>query len=199
MTGFGVLDSAAMKTVCGKQWFDTYKEYLSSIGKHFRIAPSNVCYKFGNDGQKKSLFAAVIPIRIFGQNINLNVDVISSNCPLLMGRPTLEKLGLVLNFKNSTAHINEKTFPLQRSEKGHFLVSLMFEQTTSQMQYQVLPMKIMKYIFWKQKIDDTCEIVYNIIDNSLSDVNKTARKLHLIFGHPSAETLNKTIKLGLKG
>ena len=53
--------------------------------------------------------------------------------------------------------------------------------------------------FLEAEIDDTCEIVYNIIDNSLSDVNKTARKLHLIFGHPSADTLNKTIKLGLKG
>ena len=200
MTGFGVLDSAATKTVCGKQWFDTYKEYLSSIGKHFRITPSNVCYKFGNDGQKKSLFAAVIPIRIFGQNINLNVGVISSNCPLLMGRPTLEKLGLVLNLKNSTAHINEKTFSLQRSEKGHFLVSLMFEQTshiTNAISSSTNENN--EIYFLEAEIDDTCEIVYDIIDNSLSDVNKTARKLHLIFGHPSADTLNKTIKLGLKG
>ena len=53
--------------------------------------------------------------------------------------------------------------------------------------------------FLEAEIDDTCEIVYDIIDNSFSDVNKTARKLHLIFGHPSADTLNKTIKLGLKG
>ena len=72
-----------------KPWYDAYKDYLTSIGKHAIITPSNECYKFGNDGQKKSLFAAVIPIYIFRQNLNFKVDVISSTCPLLMGRPTL--------------------------------------------------------------------------------------------------------------
>ena len=205
MTGYGVLDSAATKTVCGKQWFDTYKNYLTSIGKTIKAIPSNVSYKFGNDGQKKSLFGAVIPIYIFGQHLNLQVDVISSSCPLLMGRPTLERLGLVLNFKNSTAFINDKDFPLQRSEKGHFLVSLMFDQCDSKNRNTKVDStvyftdEVNEIYFAETEIDDACEIVYNVIDEALSNVNKTARKLHLIFGHPTSDRLIKTLESGLKG
>ena len=75
--GFGVIDSAATKTVCGKPWFDSFKNYLSSIGKNISTSPSNTSYRFGNDGQKKSLFAANIPVNLFGKHIVLTVDVIS--------------------------------------------------------------------------------------------------------------------------
>ena len=54
MPGYGILDSAAAKTVCGKQWFNSYKDYLTSISKTIHVTPSNVSYKFGNDGQKKA-------------------------------------------------------------------------------------------------------------------------------------------------
>ena len=84
VNGYGVLDSAATKTVCGQLWFDNFKRYLLSIGKQVSLNSSNVWYKFGNDSQKKALFAAVMPVHIFGKDINLMVDVISSNCPLLM-------------------------------------------------------------------------------------------------------------------
>ena len=151
------------------------------------------------------MFAAVIPIHTFDQDLKLQVDVIASNCPLLMGRPTLERLGLVLNFKNCTASINDKNFPLHRSEKGHFLVSLMFNQGVNKIQdtkvdYAVyFTDEVNEIYFAETEIDDACEIAYSVVDEALQDVDKTARNLHLIFGHPPSDRLNKTLESGLKG
>lgn len=206
MNGFGVVDSAATKTVCGKPWFDAFKSYLTSLEKTVDIIPSNVCYKFGNDGIKKSLFAAVIPICFFGRKLLLNVDVISSNCPLLMGRPTLEKLELILNFKNGTAIINGDEKKLKRSEKGHFLISLMFdEKLKNSMQEPLHSLEIyavdqMNEIYFSEDdIENACEIVYSTIEKSLENCDRTARRLHLVFGHPTSKRLIRTVMMGLKG
>ena len=210
MNGFGVVDSAATKTVCGKPWFDAFRNYLSSLGKSVTINPSNVCYKFGNDGMKKSLFAAIIPICFFGRKLLLNVDVISSNCPLLMGRPTLEKLELILNFKNGTAIINGDEEKLKRSEKGHFLISLMFNkiEKVETMQESLQSLEIFNAVdqlneiyFSEDDIENACELVYsmNKVDKSIDDADKIARKLHLVFGHPTSERLTRTVVMGLKG
>ena len=91
-----------------------------------------------------------------------------------MGRPTLEKLGLVLNFKSSTADINGKTFSLQRSEKGHFLVSLMFDNHCNEKLH--VANKTNNAYFTESELTDACEIVYGVVDEALYDVNKTARE-----------------------
>ena len=82
-----------------------------------------------------------------------------------MGRPTLERLGLVLNFKNCTTSINDKNYPLHRSEKGHFLVSLMFNQGVNKTQDTKVDNaiyftdEINEIYFAETEIDDACEIV----------------------------------------
>ena len=205
--GRGVVDSAATKTVCGNPWFEAYRNYLVTLGKKVITFPSDVLYKFGNDGHKKSLFAAVIPVKLFGREAKLHVDVISSNCPLLMGRPTLERIGLVLNFRESTAIVDEKVYSLQRSEKGHYLVSLMFEN----MDNQSIPNKsvisggdevlcaieeVNEIFFVEEEGDMACEIVNSVVTSTEKsvDVNKIARKLHLVFGHPTSKRLIENIE-----
>ena len=230
--GSGVVDSAATKTVCGEPWFEAFRNYLKSLGKEITTSPSDVVYKFGNDGHKKSLFSAVIPVRLFGKNAKLRVDVIASNCPLLMGRPTLEKIGLILNFKDSTATVDGNKYSLQRSEKGHFLVSLMFNNTN-----HIIPVEkedeilcaideVNEIFFMEDEIEQACEVAYSIDINTSEeitncdpvmtnenqetgksvahkasqkmDVNVTARKLHLVFGHPTSKRLIETIQHAYK-
>ena len=142
------------------------------------------------------MFAAVIPIHIFDQDLKLQVDVIASNCPLLMGRPTLERLGLVLNFKNCTASINDKNFPLHRSEKGQGVNKVQDTKVDNAIYFTD---EINEIYFAETEIDDACEIVYSVVDEALQDVDKTARKLHLNFRHPPSDRLNKTLEPGLKG
>ena len=204
--GRGVVDSAATKTVCGQPWFEAYRNYLVTLGKKVITFPSDVLYKFGNDGHKKSLFAAAIPVKLFGREAKLHVDVISSNCPLLMGRPTLERIGLILNFRESTAIVDDKVYALERSEKGHYLVSLMFEN----LEDQCVPDKNIvavgdevlcavdeanEIFFVEEESDAACEIVNTVTSTENSvDVNKTARKLHLVFGHPTSKRLIENIE-----
>ena len=51
---------------------------------------------------------------------------------------TLEKLGLILDFQNSTATVKEKSFVLKRSRKGHFLASLMFNVDDKESKYVII-------------------------------------------------------------
>ena len=224
--GYGVIDSAATKTVCGQFWFDNFRDYLYNVNREVITSPSKIWYKFGDDGRKQAMFAATLPVHIFGRNFNLIVDVISSNCPLLMGRPSLEKLGLILDFQNSTATVEKKLFVLKRSRKGHFLASLMFskndlnnqvpmeiqeakvveieeEETTDEMINDVhLTENPVQTVtndvhVMEAEINTVCELVMSIVDEM--DYEKTARKLHLVLGHPTIERMKKTIVSGLQG
>ena len=124
-----------------------------------------------------------------------------------MGRPTLERIGLVLNFRESTAIVDEKVYSLQRSEKGHYLVSLMFENIDN----QSIPNKSVisggdevlcaieeanEIFFVEDEGDMACEIVNSVVTSTEKsvDVNKIARKLHLVFGHPTSKRLIENIE-----
>ena len=217
--GYGVLDSAATKTVCGKPWFEQFQRYLNTVDKKIRINESHVWYRFGDDGRKKALFQATIPVSIFGKNYNLIVDVIDSNCPLLMGRPSLEKLGLILDFQNSTAMVCEQKYVLKRSKKGHFLASLMFsskdkaqskdssiekiiskEDMEADIHFTEIPIQTANEInSMEAEIFAVCEFVHSVVDGLNGDYDKTARKLHLVLGHPTVERMRKSIESWLHG
>ena len=147
-------------------------------------------------------------MKLFGKKAKLHVDVIASNCPLLMGRPTLERIGLVLNFRESTAIVDGKNYSLQRSEKGHYLVSLMFDNIENIGNQPLLDKnnvvaddevlcaieEVNEIFFVEEDSEPVCEIVNSIVTDKIADVNKTARKLHLVFGHPTSKRLIEIIE-----
>ena len=115
-------------------------------------------------------------MKLFGKIRNLHVDVISSNCPLLMGRPTLEKVGLILNFRESTAIVDDQKYSLQRSEKGHYLVSLFFDENHENQHVfkniekddEVLCAidEVNEIYFAEEETVGACEVVYSVTDTS---------------------------------
>ena len=59
-------------------------------------------FQFGNHGQLKALFAADVPVTVYGVNAHLQVCVVAGHTPLLLSRATLSRLGLRIDFSKNT-------------------------------------------------------------------------------------------------
>ena len=61
------------------------------------MGSSKTIFRFGNDGTKKALFSAVVPVNIFSNDYLLNVEIIPGECPLLLSKSTMAKIGLLID------------------------------------------------------------------------------------------------------
>ena len=88
------------------------------------IFSSNMSFRFGNDGVRKALYGVILNVEMFNKSFQLKVNVVQGGCPLLLSRPTLSKMGIILNFHNGFANYDGKWFELKQSNKSHFLIPL---------------------------------------------------------------------------
>ena len=122
--GFGVVDSGCGKTLIGEQML-TAMEALLEGRSVTRTAQSN-SFRFGNGQAKDSEVMANIPVPINGKTGLVQAAVIRGKAPLLLGRPTLEKLRMSINFANYTATLldDPEPFKLNRNSAGQLLINL---------------------------------------------------------------------------
>ena len=69
--------------------------------------PSGTIFKFGV-GKLKAKFKADIPVNICNVDValNLNVDVVDTDIPLLLSRTSMKSLGMEIDLKNDSVIIN---------------------------------------------------------------------------------------------
>ena len=126
-----IIDSAATKTVCGREWLN---KFTSDHG-HDRIIKtykSNTIFKFGDDAKRHALFGIYMKVYLCGKLYTLSIDVVNGMCPLLLSRPVLSKLGFIIDFGKSELKTKEgHIFHLKQSKKGHLLLPILDENCTS--------------------------------------------------------------------
>jgi len=101
--GCGVIDTGCGRTLIGAQTLHSLNQMLKSRGR--RPADEYEAlnrFRFGNGQEEVSNRAARIPVAICGQTGVIDAAIISGQAPLLLGRPTLEKLDIRLDFQSST-------------------------------------------------------------------------------------------------
>ena len=117
-----VLDCGAAKTVCGLKWYsyflDSLKEEQLKKSKEY---PSGTIFKFGV-GKLKAKFKADIPVNICNVDVALNVDVVDTDIPLLLSRTSMKSLGMNIDLKNDAVIINGKSFDLNMTISGHYML-----------------------------------------------------------------------------
>ena len=98
--GFGVVDTGCGKTLIGEQTLEQVEAMLATHRRPpaQRISKANV-FRFGNGAIEQSEVTAMIPVGIGGKNGLIEAAIIKGQAPLLLGRPTLQKLGMHLDFK----------------------------------------------------------------------------------------------------
>ena len=126
--GFGVIDSGCGRTLIGKETLEALLGKLeqTTSRKAEKYEASN-SFRFGNGATEVSQMAVRIPVGIGGINGLIDAAIISGRAPLLLGRPTLEKLNVSLDFRNKTMSFldTNKMVPMKVNEAGQLLIDVM--------------------------------------------------------------------------
>ena len=118
-----ILDTGASRTVIGKA---QCKRFLGQFPTHFRsqtkTAPSQVIFRFGNNGILPSLHSAYIP---YGKKW-FKVEVVDGKTPFLLSNAVMRQLRCKLDFEANNLWIPEsqQTIPLKVGSKGLYYIDM---------------------------------------------------------------------------
>ena len=94
-----LIDSGCTRSVAGNTWIICYKETLSEEQLELVTEePCNMPFRFGNGEILVSTTEINIPARVGGNYVMFKVNIVQAELPLLLGKPTLQKAGAVLDF-----------------------------------------------------------------------------------------------------
>ena len=165
-----LLDSGCTKTVCGEVWLN---EYLKTIPAQKRNAiqseTSNKSFKFGDGKTVTSTKRMHLPVTLGKKEGTMETEVVKMELPLLLSKEAMKKVGAVVDFSHDTAVINGEKVVLDTTSSGHYMIPLSSEKE------EVL-------------------ITINVETKSKKEKQRMAKKLHLQFGHPTHEKLEKLVK-----
>ena len=85
---------------------------------------SVLLYRFGDGRESKSLEEIVVPVSICGKNLKVAVDVVKNNIPLLIGRPTMLRLGMIIDTKKHEVKVDGHTFKMPFNAAGHYSIPI---------------------------------------------------------------------------
>ena len=174
--GHGILDSACTKTVAGEVWVNEFLPMLSEkeqVEVQRSARKSKSLFRFGDGIETKSLREISLPVYICGKQTTIQVEIVPHDIPLLISRPTMTKIGMILDTMSHTVTVNQESFSLLFSDSGHY----------------ALPVSP-----WCVK---NVNVVFHIEDlskYSKAEKLKKAQKLHRQFAHASKERLIKLMK-----
>ena len=125
--GYGVLDTACTRTVTGSRWLGEYvstltEEEAGKIEESRKV--SNAIFKFGDGMEQKSKGKVVIPTMIGKRKVNLEVDVVECDIPLLIGKPSMRRLKMVIDFMNNEVTALGQRIQLRTTKSGHCCIPL---------------------------------------------------------------------------
>ena len=181
-TFYTLFDQTILQTPHATEW---YQCYLDSLGdeqlNQITESPSSTVFKFGV-GSLKALKQASIPVTICGRNIFLSVQIVKTDIPLLLSLSSMKKLGMNLDLPNDRVIIkdsskNKKVFKLNVSTTGHYVIPIMEQNPTSDIETEN---ETFKQIL-------VAETSSNQIKNK--SPQEVAMKLHRRFAHASSNQL----------
>ena len=124
--GYGVIDSGCGRTLIGEVTLQKLERMLElkNLPPVSRFASENT-FRFGNGAVEQSQVSAKIPVGLAGQFGYINAAVISGTAPLLLGRPTLEKLSVKLDFETQCLQFLQFKSAMVTNQAGQLLVNIM--------------------------------------------------------------------------
>ena len=169
-----MLDSACSKSVAGLSWI---KNYTSSISSSFvdtlRLLPSSKVYQFGGGEVRKSVGLLTLPVVIGEVKINITIEVVEAEIPLLIGSNSMKAGKSILNFQQFTATFFDETVKMIEVGTGHFCIELCSPYVETHI----------------NNVNERYEIVEKTL-LATSDVDiRMLKKLHHYYGHTHPDRL----------
>ena len=164
------LDTACVKTCCGKQWADLNLDRMSEEAKKLvRFLPSSAVIRFGEGEPQESMGTLILPISIAGQNLFLHTEVIQTNIPCLLSNAAMEHVGMIINLKDQKVTFKEETVPIFKVKSGHSCIRFgNFDMREKDEYYAMVT------------VDETKRYDY-----------QTLKKIHDNLGHPSQGVMER--------
>ena len=175
--GMAVLDTGCSRTLVGEIWLKEYYHTLSE--KEMQLVksyPTKTSYVFGDGEEVKSRECVEFPVYIGSQMLKIKADVVSSEIPLLMGRPSMVRGRINIFVSEKEIEILGERVGLVQTSTGHLCLPL-----TNKLLMKDYPSSII--------LNTTC-----LKNCSLSEKKQKAIKLHKQFSHPSKERLLSFVK-----
>ena len=164
-----VLDSACSSTVCGRAWLDSYiKSLTEEQRQEVKVSKSNRMFKFGGGTRLLSEGEYSLPAQLAGHKVMLTTDVVSSDIPLLLSKSAMKNAKMHINLEDDTAEVMGQKISLNCTSSGHYCIPILQEEI---------------------KVNNV-----SLAELSEKERKKTLLKLHLQFGHASAEKMILLLK-----
>ena len=174
--GLAILDSGCNTTVCGQLWLDVYLESLTSVKRNNVVwKNSEMQFKFGDNESTKSKVCCTFPAVVCNTEVTITAQVVDDMIPLLIGKQSMRKAKMVLDFRNDTVSAFGVRQQLIFGESGHCSITLSSNTVH----------------------DNVCLCNTNdlVLEAQVSDdFRETALKLHKQFAHPPADSLKSLLR-----
>ena len=168
------MDSACSSTVCGVDWLNCYLEALTQdkLAK-VKEYESSTYFKFGGGRKLKSIKKVTIPCEIAGVCCNITTDVVNSDLPLLLGKPSMKKARVILDLENDKASMFGNDVDLHCTSAGHYCIPINGPEIDGK---------------------ETIQVLFSMEDKDRKEKEKVIRKLHQQFAHPTSQRLKLLLK-----
>ena len=109
----------------GQNWLDRYIESLDENQKSVMTSvPCNTPFKFGDGKSFISKYKVKIPGQIGKNKVLIEANVVTCDIPLLLSKPSLKKVGAILNFDNDSMMISGQVIKLVVCKSGHYCIPI---------------------------------------------------------------------------
>ena len=126
--GYGVVDSGCGRTLIGRRTLEQFTKLIEGKTSYQpQEYEARSCFRFGNGSVEDSYRAVKIPVGIGGRMGTIDAAIIKGQAPLLLGRPTLQKLKVVLDFgaKQMRFLDHQEPVPTHCNQAGQLLIHLL--------------------------------------------------------------------------
>ena len=174
-----LLDSGCSWTVCGKRWLEVYKQTLGKkqLENVTALQKSERLFKFGDGNMIKSSGSISVPV-YFGKWLNLHMDVVEIDLPLLLSRRFMEESNTKIGFQNSDVSIFGIKQKIIKSSNGHLCIPLVKSMILDDEGNTIYP------VFFSETLKNRSD----------QELKKIAKKLHQQFGHCNSKRLIKLLQ-----
>ena len=123
-----MVDSGCGRTLIGQE---TLLALTQKLATRTKLVPveyhSDSSFRFGNGATEESNRAVRIPVGVGRKVGTIDAAIISGRAPLLLGRPTLEKMNMVLDFGGRKMRflVQDAPIPMHTNSAGQLLIDVL--------------------------------------------------------------------------
>ena len=133
-----------------------------------KVKESNKIFKFGGGTRLLSDGQYSIPVQLAGHKLMLVTDVVRSDIPLLLSKSAMKSAKMHINLEDDTTEVMGHKISLNCTSSGHYCIPILQEE---------IPVNQV-----------------SLAELTDKERQKTLLKLHLQFGHASADKMIELLK-----